>query len=31
MGTRGKWVKSGVSWSTLGYLSYGGAHDRTQL
>ncbi|WP_038465762.1 DEAD/DEAH box helicase [Arthrobacter sp. PAMC 25486] len=31
MGTRGKWVKSGVSWATLGYLSYGGAHDRTQL
>lgn len=31
MGTRGKWVKSGVSWATLGYLSYGGAHDPTQL
>lgn len=31
MGTRGKWVKTGVSWATLGYLSYGGAHDRTQL
>ncbi len=31
MGARGKWVKSGVSWATLGYLSYGGAHDRTQL
>ncbi len=31
MGSRGKWVKSGVNWGTLGYLSYGGAHDRTQL
>ncbi|MGO2541126.1 DEAD/DEAH box helicase [Specibacter sp. AOP5-B1-6] len=31
MGTRGKWVKTGVSWATLGYLAYGGAHDRTQL
>ena len=31
MGTRGKWVKSGVSWSTLGYLSYGGEHDPKQL
>ncbi|MFC8303985.1 SNF2-related protein [Specibacter sp. NPDC057265] len=31
MGSRGKWVKTGVSWGTLGYLSYGGAHDRTQL
>ena len=31
MGTRGKWVKSGVSWATLGYLAYGGAHDRIQL
>ncbi|PYI39143.1 helicase [Arthrobacter psychrolactophilus] len=31
MGTRGKWVKTGVSWATLGYLTYGGAHDRTQL
>ncbi|MDJ0311890.1 DEAD/DEAH box helicase [Arthrobacter sp. H35-D1] len=31
MGTRGKWVKSGVSWATLGYLSYGGEHDPKQL
>nr|WP_243399609.1 DEAD/DEAH box helicase [Arthrobacter glacialis] len=31
MGTRGKWVKSGVSWATLGYLAYGGVHDKTQL
>ncbi|MFQ4148645.1 DEAD/DEAH box helicase [Arthrobacter sp. LAPM80] len=31
MGSRGKWVKTGVSWATLGYLNYGGAHDRTQL
>ncbi len=31
MGSRGKWVKSGVSWATLGYLAYGGTHDRTQL
>ena len=31
MGTRGKWVKTGVSWATLGYLAYGDAHDRSQL
>ncbi|MBP2412487.1 hypothetical protein JOF48_001286 [Arthrobacter stackebrandtii] len=31
MGARGKWVKTGVSWATLGYLAYGGTHDRTQL
>ncbi|PYI65573.1 helicase [Arthrobacter livingstonensis] len=31
MGTRGKWVKTGVSWNTLGYLSYGRQHDPAQL
>ena len=31
MGTRGKWVKTGISWNTLGYLSYGRQHDPAQL
>jgi len=31
MGTRGKWVKTGISWNTLGYLSYGRQHDPVQL
>ncbi|MGO4385027.1 DEAD/DEAH box helicase [Specibacter sp. RAF43] len=31
MGSRGKWVKSGISWNTLGYLSYGRKHDPAQL
>lgn len=28
---RGKWVKTGISWNTLGYLSYGRQHDPVQL
>lgn len=31
MGSRGKWVKTGVSWNTLGYWAYGRSHDRAQL
>lgn len=31
LGTRGKWVKTGISWNTLGYLSYGRQHDPAQL
>ncbi|ALE07309.1 helicase [Arthrobacter sp. ERGS1:01] len=31
MGARGKWVKTGISWNTLGYLSYGRQHDPAQL
>lgn len=31
MGSRGKWVKSGVSWNTLGYLRYDRQHDPAQL
>lgn len=28
---RGKWVKTGISWNTLGYLSYGRQHDPVAL